>query len=76
MKFADAFAKIRYDLEGNSNQTYSGKVVGVNTDENGKGYTIIQTPFGRKRVPRTPYDSVGSQRIRVQTDSGVADTPL
>lgn len=75
MKFDDAFAKLRYNLERKNHHTFTGKVVKIVADDS-EDYTEIQTPLGKKKVPRNVSDRIGQRRIRLQTDTGEVDTPL
>lgn len=75
MNFDDAFAKLRYNLDRKNHHTFTGKVVEIVENEN-EEYTVIQTPLGKKRVPRNASDRIGQRRIRLQTDSGEVDSPL
>lgn len=73
MGFKDTFSKLRYNLEGQNNHTFTGKIVEINDAER---CTVIETPLGRKKVPQNAYDRLGARRTRLSSDTGEVDIPF
>jgi len=73
MSFKDTFSRMRMDLEGQNNQTFTGKIVGISESER---CTIIETPLGKKKVPQNAFDRLGARRTRLSSDTGEVDIPF